>query len=200
MITFRSKELQAAALFCSDDESRWVLNSVRFERKSENPPRLISTDGRALLVIETIATQSQDSEESFTMPKIVIPAIVAAAKRDAPIVACLEEGTIKIQSGEVILSVQPIEQGYPNWRAVIPSGNDADDKSPCCISGIYAEKFDKAVGLIGNYSMSFCGPLGPVVISFERCQAIGVLMPLRIGGEWGSALYRKLVAEKTPTS
>lgn len=59
--TVSRNELLAALLFASTEESRFVLNGVLIETKPLSKPTLIASDGRRLVVIESIAEQSEET-------------------------------------------------------------------------------------------------------------------------------------------
>lgn len=150
------RELRAALLFASTDESRFLLNGVHFEVRPNKAPILVSTDGRRLCVIETEAQQPESAlietdlilSTSFLKPFLTfansqaltlgiephLPKRVLFHLPEAKTVLDHEDGAV-------------IEGNFPNWRQTIPTG----EKLPVNeigFSGEYLADFNKAAKLL----------------------------------------------------
>lgn len=140
-ITVSRQELTAALIFTSKDESRFTLNGVQIEASKKFKPKLISTDGRRLTVIQTLAEQEQEfeSDHSFILHPHIVKLFcqiskVCGGKLLPWITIENEPGSKKVVASVVgANSVFKIEDGaliegeYPNWRKVVPS-DDAPRK------------------------------------------------------------------------
>lgn len=148
-VTISVKELLAANVFSSDDESRYVLNGILIEAKPKALPLLVATDGRRLAVIETQAEQESlpDVEFSFVLQKHFIKAIHSLAKLVSiklfPLVTIeanpgSKRALFHFMAGKHVLDIEDgalIEGTYPAWREVVPTG----DKTPISQLGVNSE-------------------------------------------------------------
>lgn len=131
----------AALLFASTDESRFVLNGLCITYRPGRKPIAVSTDGRRLCVIESIAEQAPESVTGKDERQIIINAafvkpICALNKtldrsegKIFPLITfenkagssrlfaaiLRDEVHIEAESGAII------EGNYPNWKDVVPS-------------------------------------------------------------------------------
>lgn len=157
-------ELLAAALFASNDESRFVLNGVCIEVRPENPkPVTVATDGRRLVAIETMADQQQtfDEEHSLLLRADFLKVITALSKACGAKLfpwLCIENNrgskrvVVSIVGKPVFLEVEEgalIEGVYPDWRKVLLAKKAKRD--PISEIGLNAEfigDFAKAAKLL----------------------------------------------------
>jgi DNA polymerase III sliding clamp (beta) subunit (PCNA family) len=136
--TVSRNELMAALLFASDDENRYTLQGVLVETHHKNKPKLVSTDGRRLAVIETVADQPEMTEAisaSFLFSAAFIKPLCGLSKAiGGKLFPWIE---FDCQLGEKPVSVlfvgsqctvtvrdnALIEGGFPNWQKVLPAKN-----------------------------------------------------------------------------
>lgn len=133
-IVVSRKELMASLLFASEDDSRYTLNGVCIQVRPKRTPIMVSTDGRRLAVIETLADQSQDFDEphemvlssSFIRPICALSRTVGGklfpwiefenVKGSARVgVAFVGAGLFAVAESRVL-----IEGAYPKWEKCLP--------------------------------------------------------------------------------
>lgn len=164
-IILSRNELLAAMLFASTEEGRYVLNSVCVEVKPKKQPNLISTDGRRLVVIETLATQDEEFTEPYQfvlssecMRPVCALSKAIGGKNFAWVSIETKPGSKRVSIGLVapgnfFLSCEErmlVEGTYPNWKQVIPRTRKGD-RVPITDLGINSEfmgDFAKAAKLL----------------------------------------------------
>ncbi len=124
-------ELRAAMLFASNDESRYVLNSLHFEVRPNTAPVIVATDGRRLAAISSEAEQAEGErvEFSFTVAVDFLKPLCGFAKSFSAVITIEyhpSERVVFLMSGNSLVvdceKGAVIEATYPAWRQVIPSG------------------------------------------------------------------------------
>jgi DNA polymerase III sliding clamp (beta) subunit (PCNA family) len=161
-VTVSIKELLAARIFASEDDSRYVLNSVAIETRPGAAPLIIATDGRRLVCINSQAEQPEDADVSEFTAIIATPfikafhALVKLYKINLFPWVTLEYGhgskqlRAEFMGGRSSMVVEDgalIEGTYPKWRLVIPTG----EKTPISELGLnpeYVGDFAKAAKLL----------------------------------------------------
>jgi hypothetical protein len=198
--TVRTDELKAAMLFASNDEARFIINSVHIEVSPSKPqPIMVATDGRRLSVIETVATQDEsnpcEAPFALTLGVHFLKPLCAFAKAQAleiafdyhpaeRIIARLGKCVVDCEEGAVISGT------YPDWRKVLPVG----EKKRVPHIGVNAEyvgDYAKAAKLLGVdapiISVNLIGTSDAMEVRIEaRPSFYGVLMPAKVEdrGEW----------------
>jgi DNA polymerase-3 subunit beta len=114
------KEMIIQTIFAvSDDETRYFMNGVFFE-KCENKIIMVASDGRRLAFIsKDINTEVGDFTGIIIPPKI-LNIVMKWAGEEGLISISVSENTIFIQFGSYKLSSVLIEGQFPNYRRVIP--------------------------------------------------------------------------------
>jgi DNA polymerase-3 subunit beta len=114
------KEMIIQTIFAvSDDETRYFMNGVFFE-KSENKIIMVASDGRRLAYIsKEINTDIKDFNGIIIPPKI-LNIIMKWGGEEGLISISVSENTIFVQFGSYKLSSVLIEGQFPNYRRVIP--------------------------------------------------------------------------------
>lgn len=160
-VTFSRQELAAALLFASQDESRYILTGVCLKYRDERQPLAVTTDGRRLTVIESLAEQEVDADGAEAGERDIIirgdiikpiialnkavggklfPWITIANKRGSERVQfSMLGGKFWIESEQGALA----EGNYPNWQGVIPPKNQK--REPLSEVGLNSE-------FIGDYA------------------------------------------------
>lgn len=141
-IVFARQELQAAALFVSNDEARHVLNGVLVEvRENWQAPLLVATDGRRLVTIESQAEQRGLAEEGKTyfternqfilrpdmIEQILFVSKKSGAKNNPWIMFEYKQSSPRLDvtfiGTEAYLGWDAgaiIEGNFPNWQTTLP--------------------------------------------------------------------------------
>jgi DNA polymerase-3 subunit beta len=113
------KEMIQQTIFAvSDDETRYFMNGVYFE-KGEDQLVMVATDGRRLAYISKEAAGVKDFKGIIIPPKI-LNIITKRAGDEGMISLSITDRTIFVQFGSYRLSSILIEGQFPNYRRVIP--------------------------------------------------------------------------------
>lgn len=192
-LTLPKAHLRAAALFASDDETRYVLQGVLVETYGPRRQSLLTaTDGRRMACVRTSATHDfpDHSQEphAFILPLSLITAIVLESNREPHVTLLYKKspdvrvGTITVQHrhGEISHTSQEIEGNYPNYPAVFPE--EAKGTQPLLICNPqYFSSFNEAAKLLDVQSFRVAmpdDPNHPFVIHIGP-DFFGVIMPIR---------------------
>ena len=106
----------------SDDETRYFMNGVFFE-KAEEKINMVATDGRRLACISRPAPAINDFSGVIIPPKI-LNVILRRSGDEGMISLSVSEKTLFVQFGSYKLSTVLIEGQFPNYRRVIPEVQD----------------------------------------------------------------------------
>lgn len=189
-------------MFCSVDDSRPAIMGVRFERPKDGPTRLIATDGRCIVFIESKVPDDGGDYDGFTVKASAIAAIpetvsgkeIVSAK-DCALTLSVAGMYIRFAFADGVIEIP-----FPNYHAVLPLADLP--VTMIQVNGDYLARFETAVNLFTDGKQSpivrLHGESEPVEIFADNCPNFyGLLMPLRMdGGTPGNALSRKLKAER----
>jgi hypothetical protein len=149
------QELAAAALFASKDESRYVITGVLIDFPEGSKPRLISTDGRRITVINSLAEQESLGGPSILIRPDFIKLFVSYSKACGgklfpwlrfELVAGGNGVCVSAVGGKSNLVIEDgcfIEGQFPEWQKTLPSKRAA--RSPISDLGLNSE-------FIGDYA------------------------------------------------
>jgi len=113
------KEMISQTIFAvSDDETRFFMNGVYFE-KTNNNITMVATDGRRLAFIEKEAHDVKDFSGVIVHPKI-LNVIMKRAGDEGLIALSVTDKMIFVRFGSYGFSSVLIEGQFPNYRKVIP--------------------------------------------------------------------------------
>jgi DNA polymerase-3 subunit beta len=113
------KEMIGQTIFAiSDDETRYFMNGVYFE-KTEDKFVMVATDGRRLAFVNKSVTGIPDFPGIIIPPKI-LNIVLKRAGDEGMAGISITDKTIFIQFGSYKLSSVLIEGQFPNYRRVIP--------------------------------------------------------------------------------
>jgi DNA polymerase-3 subunit beta len=110
--------IQETIFAVSDDETRYFLNGVYFE-KNEDKLIMVATDGRRLAHITKAAPDVNDFAGIIVPPKI-LTIIMKRAGDEGMAALSVTDKSIFVQFGSYKLSSTLIEGQFPNYRRVIP--------------------------------------------------------------------------------
>jgi len=114
------KEMIKETIFAiSDDETRYFMNGVYFE-KTENKFCMVATDGRRLAFIEKAAKEDIKDFSGIIVPPKILNVVMKRAGDEGMAGISVTDRTIFIQFGSYKLSSILIEGQFPNYRRVIP--------------------------------------------------------------------------------
>jgi DNA polymerase-3 subunit beta len=110
--------VQETIFSISDDETRYFMNGVYFE-KADNKLVMVSTDGRRLSYISKPVSGFDDFSGVIIPPKI-LNVIMKYSGDEGMIGISVADNNIYIQFGDYKLSSVLIEGQFPNYKRVIP--------------------------------------------------------------------------------
>ncbi|MDR2618839.1 MAG: DNA polymerase III subunit beta [Treponema sp.] len=110
--------IQETVFAVSDDETRYFMNGVFFE-KTDDKFIMVATDGRRLAYISKEAQGIKDFQGIIIPPKI-LNIVMKRAGDEGMIGISVTDKTIFVQFGSYKLSSVLIEGQFPNYRRVIP--------------------------------------------------------------------------------
>ena len=117
------KEMITQTIFAvSDDETRYFMNGIYFDKKGEDLI-LVATDGRRLSYISKPLETMQDFSSAIVPPKI-LNIILRRAPNEGNISLAFVENTIIVKFGNYIFTSVLIEGQFPNYERVIPEKQD----------------------------------------------------------------------------
>lgn len=168
-ITVSRQELAAAALFTSQDDSRYVLTGVLVEAQANKAPVIVATDGRRLVCIETLADQENPDgvapvECKFILRRDFVKILVAISKATGhkeyswvrfTYTPGHKRLSIEFLGGNATLEVDDamIEGDYPDWHKVVPSKSKKREPiTDLALNCKQMADFAKAAELLGSDS------------------------------------------------
>jgi DNA polymerase-3 subunit beta len=114
------KEMIQETIFAvSDDETRYFMNGVFFE-KTEDKFIMVATDGRRLAYINKTADAGVNDFTGIIIPPKILNIVMKRAGDEGMVSISITDKTIFIQFGSYKLSSVLIEGQFPNYRKVIP--------------------------------------------------------------------------------
>jgi DNA polymerase-3 subunit beta len=118
------KEMIVQTIFAvSDDETRYLMNGVCFE-KSEDKYVMVATDGRRMAYIDKVADAGAEDFKSIIIPEKILGIVQKYAGEEGNIKIGITEKHIFICFGVYSFISSLIEGKFPDYRRVIPADND----------------------------------------------------------------------------
>jgi len=111
--------IQKTIFAISDDETRYFMNGVFFE-KAEGKFIMVATDGRRLAYISKPAPEGVADFQGIIIPPKILNIVLKRAGEEGMAGISVSDKTIFIQFGSYKLSSVLIEGQFPNYRRVIP--------------------------------------------------------------------------------
>jgi DNA polymerase-3 subunit beta len=111
--------IQQTVFAVSDDETRYFMNGVFFE-KAEGKFVMVATDGRRLAYITKEAGDEVEDFNGIIIPPKILNILIKRAGDEGIVSLSVSEKTIFIQFGSYKLSSVLIDGQFPNYRKVIP--------------------------------------------------------------------------------
>ena len=114
------KEMIQQTIFAvSDDETRYFMNGVFFE-KAEDKFIMVSTDGRRLAYVKKNAVPGVEDFSGVIIPPKILNVVMKRSGDEGMAKISVTDKTIFIQFGSYKLSSVLIDGQFPNYRRVIP--------------------------------------------------------------------------------
>ncbi|MDR2177404.1 MAG: DNA polymerase III subunit beta [Treponema sp.] len=115
--------IQQTVFAVSDDETRYFMNGVFFE-KTEDKLVMVATDGRRLAYMSKPADSSINDFSGVIVPPKILNILAKRAGDEGPVSISVTDKTIFIKFGYYSLSSVLLEGQFPNYRRVIPENQD----------------------------------------------------------------------------
>ena len=186
-----STDLLKAALFCaSNEESRYYLRGVHLSTSGH----MVTTDGHRMFVARLNDRPAVD---------VIIPLddVKAALKLAGARAQEIEVDLAANKIGQI--SFQPVDGTFPNWRAVVPTGEESPSSKPELNDGPENVHFNHAyIGDLAKMGKALDGASmlhprsasHPCLVTFgERADCFAVLMPMRRTVDRSAVLTRNVV-------
>ena len=180
--------LKAALLCASSEETRYYLCGVHFSTSGH----MVTTDGHRMFVGRVNERPAAD---------VIVPydAIAAALKMAGARVKDIEIDLAANRIGQI--SFQPVDGTFPDWRRVVPTGEETPSDKPEDQPGhvhfnhAYIGDFAKMGKILGGASMLHpVSASHPALVTFgERADCFAVLMPMRRTIDRSAVLTRNVV-------
>ena len=184
-------DLLKAALFCaSNEESRYYLRGVHFSTSGH----MVTTDGHRMFV----ARLNEQPAANVIVP---IDDVKAALKLAG---ARAQEIEIDLAANKIgQISFQPVDGTFPDWRRVVPTGEENPSSKPELNDGPENVHFNHAyIGDLAKMGKTLDGASmlhprsasHPCLVTFgERADCFAVLMPMRRAVDRSAVLTRNVV-------
>ena len=184
-------DLLKAALFCaSNEESRYYLRGVHLSTSGH----MVTTDGHRMFVARLNEQPAAD---------VIIPLddVKAALKLAG---ARAQEVEVDLAANKIgQISFQPVDGTFPDWRRVVPTGEESPSNKPELNDGPENVHFNHAyIGDLSKMGKALDGASmlhprsasHPYLVTFgERADCFAVLMPMRRTVDRSAVLTRNVV-------
>ena len=184
-------DLLKAALFCaSNEESRYYLRGVHLSTSGH----MVTTDGHRMFVARLNEQPAAD---------VIIPLddVKAALKLAGARAQEIEIDLANNKIGQI--SFQPVDGTFPDWRRVVPTGEENPSSKPELNDGPEHVHFNHAyIGDLAKMGKVLDGASmlhprsasHPCLVTFgERADCFAVLMPMRRTVDRSAVLTRNVV-------
>ena len=185
--------LKAALLCASQEESRYYLRGIHLATSGH----LVTTDGHRMFVARLNERPAAD---------VIIPYsdVQAALKLAGSRAQEIEVTGDRIHS----IAYQPVDGTFPDWRRVVPTGEELPSNKPGANDGAehvhfnnrYVGDFEKMADILCGKSATGQSVLHPVTASApclvtfgERADCFAVIMPMRRTIDRTAVLTRNVV-------
>ena len=184
-------DLLKAALYCaSSEESRYYLRGVHLATSGH----MVTTDGHRMFVARLNDRPAAD---------VIVPIddVKAALKLAG---ARAQEIEIDLAANKIgQISFQPVDGTFPDWRRVVPTGEESPSSKPELNDGPENVHFNHAyIGDLAKMGKILDGASmlhprsasHPCLVTFgERADCFAVLMPMRRAVDRSAVLTRNIV-------
>ena len=182
--------LKAALLCASNEESRYYLRGIHFATSGH----MVTTDGHRMFVARL---NDQPAVDVIVPLEDVKAALKLAGARAVEIEIDLANNKI----GQI--TFQPVDGTFPDWRRVVPTGEENPSNKPELNDGPEHVHFNHAyIGDLAKMGKALDGASmlhprsasHPCLVTFgERADCFAVLMPMRRAVDRSAVLTRNIV-------
>jgi DNA polymerase III sliding clamp (beta) subunit (PCNA family) len=189
-------DLLKAALVCaSSEETRYYLRGVHLATSGH----MVTTDGHRMFVARLTERPAAD---------VIVPydAVAAALKLAGARCKDIEIDLAATRIGQIQFT--PVDGTFPDWRRVVPTGEETPSNKPGANDGAEHVHFNHAyIGDLAKMAVILCGkadtaqsmlhPVSashPCLVTFgERADCFAVIMPVRRTIDRSAVLTRNVV-------
>lgn len=197
--TFQVRELRAAALFRSGDNSRPALGCLHLEHRPCEPSVVVATDGRRMVVIGSHAEQDDvSSPESFDLDANVVETLLAVIQTETkPFQSVGIEGsknTVSLQVGRLSISMPNDPFEFPKWRNLFEQFQTPKASTLVSVNPEFLHTFTEAAEILGADAINctFTGEDSALKIWSSKLPNFhGLVMPLKLDGGQDRDAYPK---------
>ena len=115
--------IQQCVFSVSDDETRYFMNGVYFE-KTENKINMVATDGRRMAFISKAAEKNINDFSGIIIPPKILNIVYRRSGDEGLVSVSVNDKTIFIDFASYKFSSILIEGTFPNYRKVIPENQE----------------------------------------------------------------------------
>jgi DNA polymerase-3 subunit beta len=115
--------IQKTIYAISDDETRFFLNGVYFE-KIENKLNMVASDGRRLALISKDASKMQSNVAGVIIPPKILNIVRKNSSGEGNLLFTITDKSIFIKLENRLFSSSLIEGKFPNYQKIIPETNE----------------------------------------------------------------------------
>lgn len=108
----------------SNEETRYYLNGVQFERRADDDGAdalfVVATDGHRLHHVRLAAPEGCEALADSIVPRKAVP-IIQTLCAESRVDVAFAPGKMRIEAGETVLVSKLIDGNFPDWRRVLPA-------------------------------------------------------------------------------
>ncbi len=160
-----------------------ALTGILIEVNGEETT-FVATQSHTLAAQSVVLAKPSDDSYSFIAPAVLLTNVVKA-KPQGPVTITLSESLITISGTFEPVKGAVIDESFPNWRRLLPTGNPAGTESIGINASLLApftklSKHGKKIQY-QEIELTFNGPRKPVAVrSLHNKRFYGLIMPVRI--------------------
>ncbi len=115
--------LSKTSFAMANDETRYNLNGILFQKKEGKPFRMVATDGHRLSLVDRPELFDGGGNFSVVVPKKGVTELKKMSEGDGTFDLAIGPKGLSARKGNEILYVRYLDGEYPEYSAVIPTDN-----------------------------------------------------------------------------
>ena len=189
-LTIAHDTIKALLLIAPKSDIRYYLNGVCVDVRN-GAATLVATDGHRLLAVPVLADNVENAiDGQYIIPRDVLDAVKPvklSLRGTLPLTIEIVDTRITI-TGATTAASPTIDGCFPDWRRVTPA---TANNEPAQYQPEYIASFGKVGELLGGKKVKCVihyNGMGAALVTFPTSEALGVIMPMRVNAEAGSAV------------
>ena len=188
-LTIAHDTIKALLLIAPKSDIRYYLNGVCVDVRN-GAATLVATDGHRLLAVPVLADDVESAiDGQYIIARDVLDAVkpCKAGKHSLPLTIEIVDARITI-TGATTATNSTMDERFPDWRRVTPT---SANNEPAQYQPEYIASFGKIGELFGGKNVKCVihyNGMGAALVTFPTSEALGVIMPMRVNAEAGSAV------------